>query len=195
MLRWSRPRLQLAFPRLGDDISELAEPRRTKPLQPVKFLPSGWAACCGCPSARWKRCSTLPVKPQMSVVPHHPTAPEMARAKAEPPKVNRRGKASVQKLHYGSRNMCISQRAPHGNADRQLDLFGRSTAALRTIIASHPCKRGCDTAAVGSSCAMHAGRLNCTACGAFLGWASHALVAQIRGFVTGTSSFEPGSRP
>jgi hypothetical protein len=73
------------------------------------------------------------------------------------------------------------------------ELVSRST--LPTLNAPRPCRCGCTTARLGCSQAMHAGKLTCRECGAFLGWASHALVADIREFVTGTSSCEPGARP
>jgi hypothetical protein len=79
----------------------------------------------------------------------------------------------------------------------QLDLFGPPTApsTLPTIPAPRPCRCGGTQAALGSSHAMHAARLTCADCGAFLGWASHALVNEIRGFTTGLSTFAPGCAP
>ena len=80
----------------------------------------------------------------------------------------------------------------------QLDVFGVTTSAsaFPTIIAWRPCRCGCATATLGSSHSVHAGRLTCSACRSFMGWASHVLVAEIRrGFVTGLSTFEPGFRP
>ena len=70
-------------------------------------------------------------------------------------------------------------------------------STLPTLIAPRPCRCGCTTARLGSSQAMHAGRLTCEECGSFVGWASHALVAEIRAssFATGLSSFDLGERP
>jgi hypothetical protein len=64
----------------------------------------------------------------------------------------------------------------------QLDLFGAPTSAasLSTVLVSRRCRCGGTTARLGSSCAMHAGRLTCSDCGLFLGWASHALVTDTR---------------
>jgi hypothetical protein len=81
----------------------------------------------------------------------------------------------------------------------QLSLFADLSpiSALPTVLAPRPCRCGCVTAILGSSHSVHAGRLICNVCGTFLGWASHAFVADIRGsdFVTGISSFNPGTRP
>ena len=79
-----------------------------------------------------------------------------------------------------------------------LDLFGGTTSAsaFPTIIAWRQYRCGCPTATLGSSHSVHAGQLTCSACGSFMGWPSHVLVAEVReGFVTGLSTFEPGFRP
>jgi hypothetical protein len=71
-----------------------------------------------------------------------------------------------------------------------------SCSTLPMLSAPRPCRCGSTMATPLSSCGPHAGRLICSACGAFLGWASHAAVAESRArFVTGVSSFEPGARP
>jgi hypothetical protein len=77
----------------------------------------------------------------------------------------------------------------------QLDLFGGAlSSALPIVGAPRPCQCGCRTAVLGSSRGPHAGALICTACGKH-SWASHSFVTEMRGFVTGTSSYAPGSRP
>jgi len=88
--------------------------------------------------------------------------------------------------------------APSSNGTRpQIELFPSTALALPIVSAPRRCRCGCATAMLGASQAMHAGRLSCSACGAFMGWARHALVAEIRGstFVTGISSFQAGCRP
>jgi hypothetical protein len=80
----------------------------------------------------------------------------------------------------------------------QLSLFDLPTSPSTVPIVTAPraCRCGCTTAILGSSQAMHAGRMLCSACGGFMGWASHALVNEARaGFVTGISSYDPGTRP
>jgi len=91
--------------------------------------------------------------------------------------------------------------APSGDSTSppdQLDVFGVTTSAsaFPTIIAWRQYRCGCPTATLGSSHSVHAGQLTCSACGSFMGWPSHVLVAEVReGFVTGLSTFEPGFRP
>jgi hypothetical protein len=81
----------------------------------------------------------------------------------------------------------------------QLTLFPdlASPSTLPIIEAQRPCGNcGCATAILGSSYSIHAGRFTCSACGAFLGWAKHSFVNEVRqGFVTGISSFAPGTAP
>jgi len=73
----------------------------------------------------------------------------------------------------------------------QLSLF----PSFHLVPAPRPCSCGCATAVLGSSRGPHAGELVCANCAKHLMWASHALVAETRGFVTGISSFNPGTRP
>jgi hypothetical protein len=84
-----------------------------------------------------------------------------------------------------------------GNARaQQLDLFGATANPSACVPAPRPCRCGGETAILESSRSIHAGELRCADCGRHMRWASHAFVAEIRsGFVTGRSSFEPGSRP
>jgi hypothetical protein len=81
----------------------------------------------------------------------------------------------------------------------QLSLFPdlSPSSTLPIVVAPRPCNNcGSATAILGSSHSVHAGRLTCSACGNFMGWASHALVNEVgTGFVTGISSYEPGTRP
>ena len=101
----------------------------------------------------------------------------------------------------------------------QLDLFGRTPASLAstsvvglTILTdSCPCC-GSAAALVGSSCAMHSARLNCSGCGRHVRWLSREDVRRLteivdavgqptapinlrRSFVTGLSTYVPGARP
>jgi hypothetical protein len=81
----------------------------------------------------------------------------------------------------------------------QLTLFPALSpvSTLPIVSAPHPCGCGCTRAVLESSRGPHAGELRCADCGKHLMWANHALVADIRGsgFVTGTSSYQPGCRP
>jgi hypothetical protein len=77
----------------------------------------------------------------------------------------------------------------------QLSLFPDLSPLSSFPLVPRTCRCGCTWARLGSSHSVHAGRLTCDACGVFVGWASHVLVAEIHGFVTGTSSFEPGCAP
>jgi hypothetical protein len=69
-----------------------------------------------------------------------------------------------------------------------------SPSTLPTLIAPRPCSCGCTTAVLGSSRGPHAAEMRCADCGAFVGWASHARVAEIRApsFATGLSTRAPG---
>lgn len=85
----------------------------------------------------------------------------------------------------------------------QLKLFLTSPTSPSTPLVGQRVKldRACtrcnsNIAIVGSPAAMHAARLTCDGCGTFVKWASRTEVAQIRGrFVTGISSFAPGTAP
>jgi hypothetical protein len=74
----------------------------------------------------------------------------------------------------------------------QLSLFA---GTLPTIPAPRPCSCGCTTAILKSSRGPHAGELVCADCSRHIKWAGQGFVADIRGFVTGISSFNPGTRP
>jgi hypothetical protein len=89
--------------------------------------------------------------------------------------------------------------SPSSDATRahgQLELFASTAPALPIVVAPRPCRCGCAMAVLGSSRAPHAGELSCADCGGHVMWAGHALAAQIRaGFISGISSFAPGTAP
>jgi hypothetical protein len=107
------------------------------------------------------------------------------------------GQKEIVEMHFP-----ISVPSTTDKPGLQLDLFGRASTPAPSLIGQHvrldrACYCGCATAILGSSCGPHAGELRCVDCDRHMGWASHALAAEIRGsgFVTGISSFEPGCRP
>jgi hypothetical protein len=82
-------------------------------------------------------------------------------------------------------------------AHGQLELFASTTPAFPIVPAPRPCRCGATAAVLKSSRGVHAGELRCADCGVHIMWASHTRAAEIRGsgFVTGISSFNPGTRP
>jgi hypothetical protein len=84
-------------------------------------------------------------------------------------------------------------------ARAQLELFVSTAPALPIVAAPRPCPRcGNINLTLSSSRGPHAGELRCDVCDVHVMWASHTLVAEIHNsstFVSGVSSFAPGTRP
>jgi hypothetical protein len=72
---------------------------------------------------------------------------------------------------------------------RQLDLFGLTPPSTSPLTGQHvrldrPCRCGSDIAIVGSSRSVHAARLSCASCGAFVGWLPQATASWLINIVT-----------